>query len=85
MVLQARGQHECAQNFGTVLLQRDQRTPGHCKDGGQNAHSIALAIGQDVKKKKRAKGTKGKMFTHTCVVPSQSYVVCTICHKPHLF
>ena len=51
MVLQAGGQHECAQNFGTVLLQRDQRTPGHCKDGGQNANSIALAVGKDVKKK----------------------------------
>ena len=50
MVLQARGQHECAQNFGTVLLQRDQRTPGHCKDGGQNANSTALAVGKDVKK-----------------------------------
>ena len=51
-MLQARGQHECAQNFGTVLLQRHQGSSGHCKDGGQNEDSLALAVGQDVRRKK---------------------------------
>ena len=75
MVLQARGQHECAQNFGTVLLQRHQRSSGHCKDGGQNEDSFALAVGQDVRRKKNSASSEGHMLDGLSVVLAMCWLL----------